>query len=312
MNSHLRILAAFGSALLALFVSGCTALHSVDGASSTSGRKKILFFSKSSGFEHSAIKRVGGKPAFVEEVLQKIAATNNFEFDFTYAKDGRVFTPEKIAQYDAFFFYTTGDLTEEGNDRNPAMTADGKEAFLKAIAKGKGFVGVHSSSDTFHSPGGKDHGPERYQLSGAKADPYVKMLGAEFIKHGSQQPGHLICADPKFPGCANFPTDFAPVEEWYSLKEFPSDSHVILVQDATKMHDPMYKRPNYPETWARMQGKGRVFYTSMGHREDIWTNPVFQSVLSGGINWAVRNVNADVTPNISKVTPEANTMPPMK
>ncbi|MDB6029523.1 MAG: hypothetical protein JWM68_5746 [Verrucomicrobiales bacterium] len=274
-------------------------------------KKKILFFSKSSGFEHSAIKRTKGEPAFAENVLRQLAATNDFEFEFAYAKDGTIFTEEKIKQFDGFFFYTTGDLTESGTDGNPPMTPEGKKAFLSAITKGKGFIGVHSSSDTFHSPGGKDHGPKRYQLDGDNADPYVKMLGTEFIRHGSQQAGHLVCVDKKFPGCQNFPEDFAPTEEWYSLKDFPADSHVILLQDTSKMHDSIYKRPNFPETWARREGKGRVFYSSMGHREDIWTNPVFQSVLVGGINWAVRNVDADVTPNITKIAPEANVMPPM-
>jgi hypothetical protein len=48
----------------------------------------------------------------------------------------------------------------------------------------------------------------------------------------------------------------------------------------------------------------------MGHREDIWTNPVFQQVLLGGMNWALGNVDADVTPNIGKVTPQAGVLPP--
>ena len=47
------------------------------------------------------------------------------------------------------------------------------------------------------------------------------------------------------------------------------------------MEGPSYKRPPYPSTWARMHGKGRVFYTSMGHREDVWTSPEFQAVLIG-------------------------------
>ncbi len=308
-----RVLSAAGLPIIAALIlsTGCVSADSA--ATNKSGtKKKVLFFSKSSGFEHSAIKRPKGQPAYVEKILKEIQSTNNFEFDFSYAKDGTVFTAEKIKQYDAFFFYTTGDLTDSGNDKNPPMTPEGKKAFLDAIAKGKGFVGVHSASDTFHSPGNEDNkSPNRYVLDGNKADAYVKMLGVEFIRHGSQQPGHLICVDKNFPGCANFPDDFGPVEEWYSLKNFPTDSHVILVQDTSKMHDPMYQRPNFPETWARKQGKGRVFYTSMGHREDMWTNPTFRSVLTGGINWAVRNVDADVTPNIKKVTPEANKMPPM-
>ncbi len=69
--------------------------------------------------------------------------------------------------------------------------------------------------------------------------------------------------------------------------------------------------PPYPGTWARMHGQGRVFYTSMGHREDVWTNEeYFQPIVLGGLAWALGRVDADVTPNISKVTPGANVLPP--
>ena len=47
----------------------------------------------------------------------------------------------------------------------------------------------------------------------------------------------------------------------------------------------------------------RVFYTSMGHREDVWTNPLFQQVLLGGLSWAAGNVEADVKPNLMEVCP---------
>ncbi len=72
-----------------------------------------------------------------------------------------------------------------------------------------------------------------------------------------------------------------------------------------------YQRPPYPATWARRHGRGRVFYTSMGHREDVWTNPIFQGVLLGGIAWSLRNVDADVTPNLEKATPGHAVLPPM-
>jgi len=272
--------------------------------------KKILFFSKSAGFEHDMIKEKNGQPSEAQKILAKLGKENNFEFTFT--KDGSVFTPENIAQYDAFFFYTTGDLTEPGTDKNPPMSKAGKAAFLDAIHNGKGFIGTHSAEDTFHSPGG------RWVLDGDKADPYVKMIGGEFIIHGSQQKAHQIVVDKNFPGMSAVPDDFGPQEEWYSLKNFQPNLHVLLVQETSTMKRDAggdrtaYNRPNYPSTWARMYGKGRVFYTSMGHRSDVWTNPVFQSVLLGGINWAVGNVEADVTPNIQTAAPEANVLPPAK
>jgi type 1 glutamine amidotransferase len=70
-----------------------------------------------------------------------------------------------------------------------------------------------------------------------------------------------------------------------------------------------YDRPPYPATWIRNHGKGRVFYTSMGHREDVWTSPQFQSLVIGGITWAVGDAEADTTPNIQSVTPQANELP---
>ncbi|MBU6400194.1 MAG: ThuA domain-containing protein [Verrucomicrobia bacterium] len=286
-----------------LSVNFSTPLRAADGPAV----KRILFFSKSAGFEHSAIRRVNGQPSHAENVLQKLGEKYNFEFTFT--KDGRVFTPENLAKYDAFFFYTTGDLTKVGTDKNPAMTPEGKAAFLEAIHNGKGFIGTHSASDTFHSPNYEAGRDGRYQADGDNADPYVKMLGAEFIIHGAQQKSHMIVADPNFPGLSGVPADFGPLEEWYSLKNFASNLHVLLIQDTAGMRGNMYQRPPYPATWARMYGQGRVFYTNMGHREDVWDNPVFQQVLVGGINWAVRNVDADVTPNIDQVTPKANQLP---
>lgn len=304
--------------LTRLFVA-CVALAVVSAstvlaaAPAAQARKKILFFSKSSGFEHSAIKRNAGNPSFAEQVLKELGEKNNIEF--VYSKDGSLFTAEYLAQFDAFLFYTTGDLTLAKNapnsgDGNPPMTPEGKAAFLKAIENGKGFVGVHSASDTFHSPGSKnDNVPERYVGDGDKADPYVKMLGGEFIKHDAQQKARLIVADPKFPGVSELPADFGPNEEWYSLKNIATDMHAILVQDTSTMTGRSYVRPPFPSTWARMQGKGRVFYTSMGHREDVWSSAPFQAVLMGGINWATGRVEADVTPNLTQAAPQANVLP---
>ncbi len=295
--------------LLALVTSG-------QAAASAPALKKVLFFTKSVSFEHSPIKQVNGQPSFAMVVLQELGAKNNIEF--TESKDGSLFSDEYLAKFDAFMFYTqdgSGALTTPGLDRAPPMTAAGKEALLKAVAGGKGFIGMHSASDTFHSvlPDGT-RGNAGYRVAngtnGDAADPYIKMLGGEFIAHGAQQKARQIVADAKFPGIAALPADYGPQEEWYTLKNFPADLHVILIQDTAGMTGNDYARPPFPSTWARMQGKGRVFYTSMGHREDVWTSAEFQSILLGGINWATGRVEADVTPNLAKVAPKANELQP--
>lgn len=273
--------------------------------------KKVLFFDKSTGWEHSVIKQEGGKPAFAEKILA--AEGPKHGIDFTFSKDGSLFTPAYLAGFDAIVFYTSGDLTVVGTDGHPAIPAAGKKALLDAIAGGKGFVGIHSASDTFHSgePGGTNPHDisHRYRNDGDKADPYIKMLGGEFIKHGAQQVAKLSLKDPGFPGAAGL-DGWAVQEEWYSLKNFAPDLHVILVQETDGMKGPEYQRPAYPSTWAHRYEKGRVFYTAMGHREDIWENPKFQTLLFGGLGWASGQVDADVTPNLDKAAPGAAELPP--
>lgn len=270
-------------------------------------KRKILFFSKSSGFEHDVISYKKGQPSFAEAQLLQLGAENNWEF--TFSKDGSKFSKEYLKGFDAVMFYTTGDLCSEGTDKNPPMTMEGKQALFDYVRSGKGFIGTHSASDTFHTDNESQKGPERYVNHGDKADPYVKFLGAEFIKHGAQQAAKNTVIDAKFPGFEGIGADFSFPEEWYSLKDFTPDLHVLTVIDAPAMTGPEYARPAYPNTWARNEGAGRVWYTAMGHREDVWTNPIFRKVLKGGIQWACGDAKGDVTPNLKEAAPGAYTNP---
>jgi hypothetical protein len=58
-----------------------------------------------------------------------------------------------------------------------------------------------------------------------------------------------------------------------------------------------------------MHGKGRVFYTSLGHRDDIWNHPAVRSMLAGALNWSLGRVDADITPNLAKAAPQSNVLP---
>lgn len=318
---------AAGGLALSPFLSHAWAQEANEGP-----RKKVLFFTKSAGFQHSVITRSEKDPeklAYAEQILTDLGAKHGF--DVTCSKDGALFTPDNLKQYDVIAFYTTGDLTRDSDkygskkdengkrveDRDkilwkePGMGEAGKTAFLDAIRQGKGFIGFHSATDTFHSPGHKtgylprdvdEQGKDRF-------DPYIEMIGGEFAIHGAQQKAILKTIDPKWPGAEAF-NNASFVEEWYSLKNFASDLHVILAQDCTGMKGPMYQRGAYPETWAHRYGQGRVFYTSMGHREDVWKRPDFEGLVVGALNWASGRIELDTTPNIDKVTPEANVKPP--
>jgi len=277
-----EMLAATGAAVLGLssFPFGWV-------AAAEKKKQKVLYFTRSAGYEHGMVKRKDGELSFSEKTLVELGKKAGFDVECT--KDGSVFDGD-LDQYDCIAFYTSGDLTKEKAGQGPPMSPKGKQKLLRAIAAGKGFVGFHSATDSFQSGG---------------IDPYIAMLGGEFLTHGAQQEATLTVTSPKFPGLGDAKS-LTMKEEWYALEKFADDLHVILVQETEGMTGGPYQRPPFPATWARMHGKGRVFYTSFGHRDDIWTNPAVQSLILGGIAWTMGNVDAEIPPNIDKVTPKAN------
>lgn len=276
-------------------------------AAPSPSKKRVLFFTKSSGYEHSVISWKTGQPSHAEKVLLELGGKHGW--DFVFSKDGSRFSKDYLSQFDAVFFYTTGNLQEPGTDGQPAMSSEGKQALIDYVRAGRGFLGTHSASDTFHTNNESKKGPDRFRNFGGKADPYVRLLGAEFIRHGAQQVATQRVVNPKFPGFEKTGPEFGFQEEWYSLKDFTPDIHVLTVMDSPKMTGKEYERPPFPTTWARKEGDGRVWYTAMGHREDVWTNPIFQDILVGGIKWALGEAAADVPPNIQEAAPGAYTNP---
>jgi hypothetical protein len=255
--------------------------------------KKILYFTKSAGFEHSVVKRDGGQLSHSEKLLVELGQRSGF--DVTPSKDGRVFDGQH-AQYDAFVFYTSGDVTTVGTDGAPAMTAAGKRALLDAVSAGKGFLGIHAATDSFRGAG-----------DGRQVDPYIAMIGGEFVSHGEQQTARMTVVNPRFPGLEQLGSGFELHEEWYALRNFAPDLHVLLIHETEGMRGDMYARPPFPATWARRHGDGRVFYTSLGHREDVWTHPTFEQILTGALRWVTGQAEVDIPPNMTQVTPGANT-----
>jgi uncharacterized protein len=275
--------------------------------------KSVLVFTKSAGFEHEVVKRVEGKPSIVDDAVTALGDKHGFHVGVT--KDGRIFDDDKqFHSYSAVVFFTTGDLTTLGTDGKPPMSPAGKQKLLDTIKKGKmGFVGVHAASDTFHPlPDPKDLS-NRYIAHGDQQDPYLKMLGGEFIIHGSEprlQDANLIVNDPKFPGLEGVSSPVSLKDEWYSLKDFQSNLHVILTLDTHGMKGACYQRAPYPATWARMHGKGRVFYTAIGDRPENWKNEFFLNLLGGGIRWAIGDVNATAETNLKQAAPGYAEIPP--
>lgn len=170
-------------------------------------------------------------------------------------------SPAALKNYDGIIFAnTTGDLP-----------LPDKDAFLQWIAAGHAFIGMHSATDTF-----RGHTP---------LDPYVEMIGAEFKTHGAQVEVTCINQDPKHPACKSFGPTFMVKDEIYIMNGFDrAKVHGLLTLDK---HPNTGEPGDYPIAWCKNYSKGKVFYTSLGHREDVWESEPYQKHILGGIKWAL-------------------------
>jgi type 1 glutamine amidotransferase len=178
--------------------------------------------------------------------------------------------PENLKNYEAVIFAnTTGDLP-----------LPDKQGFIDWVKAGHGFVAMHSGSDTFHG----------YR-------PYIEMLGGEFETHGAQEKVDCLNKDPEHPATKHFGASFdigGKKEEMYIIKSYdPTTVHELLVLDK----HPNTKKPgHYAVSWCKEFGRGKVFYTSLGHNEYVWEMPEYQKHILGGIKWALGLEKGDATP----------------
>lgn len=291
--NRLSSLGALLSLGLLLFAVGCAT------------PKRVLVVTTTTGFRHSSIPTA-------ENVLAELA-TDSKAYTVDYARvepndpqfkgpDGKPdkakvdaaikqvltekMSPEALKKYDGVIFAnTTGDLPLP----NP-------QGFLDWIKSGKAFVGMHSATDTFHG-----------------FAPYIDMIGGEFKAHGAQVEVDAINQDKECPACKQLAENWKVFDEIYQFKNFdPAKVHGLLTLDK----HPNDKTPgNYQISWCKHYGKGRVFYTSLGHREDIWTPntpanfkrmnskeiaEAYQQHILGGIKWALGLEKWDIKEGPSK------------
>ena len=133
-------------------------------------------------------------------------------FEVVVSKDGRLFEPDQIGQWDAFVFYTTGNLTVPGGDKNPPDLGRRREGVLRRDQRGQG---LHR-----HAQCHRHVRPPRPRNKGAE-DPFIKLIGGEFSSHGPQQEVTIEVTDPHFPGMDKGfgeSKEFKIKDEWYALK----------------------------------------------------------------------------------------------
>lgn len=227
---------------------------------SSAAAKKLLVVTATQGFRHSSIP-------LAEKVIAGLGEQSG-AFTVEYARGGAdgkgsddikaKMSPEALKQYDGVIFAnTTGDLP-----------LPDKEAFIKWIQSGKAFIGMHSASDTFHGY------PE-----------FVEMIGGEFLSHGAQVGVECINQDMEHPATQHLGATYSVFDEIYILKNFHREKvHGLLTLD--KEPNKLYPG-DFPIAWSKQIGRGKLFYTSLGHREDVWLSGKYQQHILGGIKWAL-------------------------
>jgi uncharacterized protein len=239
-------------------------------------RKKLLAIGEEKGYRHEAVSHALA-------TIERLGRENGL-WDTTIRTDTEALTKKKLEynalnlnNFDAVLFYTGGNL--EMDDQQ-------KADFLSFIYDdGKGFIGVHSATITF------TNWPE-----------YGKMIGGYFDEHPwGTFDAPIIVEDPAFPGMSQWPLAFSLRDEIYQLREYSRERlRVLLRLDARKI-DLANKKVHrtdgdFAVAWAKMYGKGRVFYSTLGHPVENWDRPDLQEMYAGAIAWALKLKDADVTP----------------
>ena len=239
-------------------------------------RKQLLAIGEEKGYRHEAVSHA---LATVERLGRETGI-----WDTTIRTDTEALTKKKLEynaknlnDFDAILFYTGGTL--EMDDQQ-------KKDFLSFVHDdGKGFIGVHSAAITF-----------------VNWPAYGEMIGGYYDEHPwGTSLAPIIVEDPNFPGMSQWPRAFTISDEICQIKNFSREQCRVLMRlDAAKLdlNNPRVHRTDrdFAVTWAKMYGKGRVYYSTLGHVSENWDNPKFQQMYVEAIKWTLGLIDADVTP----------------
>ncbi|MEX0845325.1 MAG: ThuA domain-containing protein [Balneolaceae bacterium] len=219
-----------------------------------------LLFTKTEGWHHESINE--GVDA-IRELGERHA------FNVNWQEMTGVFTDEGLANYDVIIFLnTTGDVL---NDEQQA-------AVERFIQSGKGFVGIHSASDTEYD----------WQW-------YTQLVGRMFKTHPKIETAEITVHNNSFPGLERYPETRWWTDEWYEFQDETVDglNYLITVdEDTYDVTDDWGKGVSHgmgdfhPVAWYHEFDGGRSFYTAMGHMPENFSDELFLEHIFGGILWA--------------------------
>lgn len=231
--------------------------------------KHVLVIGQTKGFEHDS---VSATMAAVYNMGEQSGL-----WDTMLRTDTELLTKKNLGNnaknlnyFDLIVFAsTTGELEMDDSQKADMMS------FIKD--DGKGFVGIHAAMDTNY-----------------KWPEYGEMLGGWFDQHPWMTfEAPIINEQPDNPIVRHFPKEFVKYDEIYQPKEWSRDKvNVLLSLDASKLdfaNNPRVHRQDhdFAVAWTKMYGKGRVFYSTLGHTEEAWQDPDVRTMYFEAIKWAL-------------------------
>lgn len=226
------------------------------------GKKGVLLFTKTNGFRHTESIKAGIAKfeAIAPEKGWHVVATEN----------GAFFNEDYLSRFKVVVFHcTTGDI----------LTTDQEKALEQFIERGGGFVGIHSAADTEYT-----------------WEWYGNLIGGYFRDH-SMRPhmpeATIITEDRNHPTTKHLPASWRRADEWYNYKRNPrgiGNIHVLATLDERTydVGETNGMGSDHPISWVNRVGKGRVFYTGMGHSGVIFEQPLPFEHITRAIEWAGR------------------------
>jgi type 1 glutamine amidotransferase len=230
------------------------ALWILASSAASAAELRVLVFTRTTGFRHDSI------PAGIE-LVERLGREHGFVVETS--ENPRRFTPKSLRAFRVVVFLnTTGDVLDKRQ----------QSALEGWVRGGGGWVGVHSAADTEH------------------AWPfYGKLLGdgAWFVSHPAIQTAEVEVENATHASTAHLPPRLPFMDEWYNFRVDPRGfAHVLLSLDESTYDPGPGAMGDHPISWYRRIGKGRSWYTNLGHRIETYAQPEFVQHLLGGITWA--------------------------
>lgn len=272
--------------VLALLVLSSGSARTQDARSSSSRKHVLAWADVRNGYQHevishalSVLERLGYESGAYDMVIrtdsQPITRQPITFKTGTGIATGEEFLAHNLNYYDAIFFFGVREIDLTDEQRRDLL------AFVRT--DGKGFVAAHAASTAFFS------WPE-----------FGEMIGGRFDEHPWGITDATVVVDaPDFPIMRGFPARVTLHDEHYQLKGFSRSTLKVLAHLDSSTLDlsrPLVHRKDgdFPVAWAKMYGKGRVFYSTLGHEPVLWDKGPVSQMYFQALRWALRLTGDDV------------------